>query len=177
MKKFKFIVSMLLIFLLSSCGVKVIGNIPNKDSTNSTKSNVNMDTNNVNITSIDIEGIKEKLGVLEKELAEDSGKDEILYHLNDFKEKSKLNTLDIFFGDELGNFYVNPAVELPSDYDHRTRPWYISAKDNGDYVAEPYVDYITNNKVLTIGKAIYKGKDFIGVVAIDLVVGNDDKNK
>ena len=61
---------------------------------------------------------------------------------------------------------------MPGDYDPRTRPWYKSAKEDGEFISDAYVDLSTNNKILSVSKSIYKNKDLIGVVGIDLVVGS-----
>ena len=170
MKKLKIIIAISLVVLLSSCGVRVSTQTANKALKNTPGSSANVDVNSTSIASIDIENISKQLETLEKELAHDDSEDAILKHLNEFKEKSGLNILSVFFGDEGGNFYIAPITELPADYDAKTRLWYRSAKENGEYVSDAYVDSLTNNKMLTIGKAIYRDNDLIGVVAIDLVI-------
>ncbi|MCB2313095.1 cache domain-containing protein [Clostridium tagluense] len=170
MKGLKFIISILLVFSFSGCGVNVNPHASN----NTTDNAANVDTTNINKTSINIENVKKELEVLEKDLGDDNKKEVILKHLNKFKEKSELKTAFIYFGDERGNFYTTPIVELPGDYDPRSRDWYTNAKENGEYVSDIYIDASNNNKILTVSKGIYKNKKLIGVIAIDLVVENNE---
>ena len=172
MKKLKVLISILLVFLLSSCGGKITLNESKNNSKNVTESTVNVDSNSTNISSADIKNIKVKLEALDKELAGATEKEVILKHLDDFKEKSGLKISSVYFGDEGGKFYVTPIVQLPGDYDPRIRPWYKSAKEDGEFISDAYVDLSTNNKILSVSKSIYKNKDLIGVVGIDLVVGS-----
>ena len=177
MKKLKIIISVLLVFLLSSCGLKVTLQIPKDNLKNTTESTVNLNDNTTNISSINLKDVKNQLGALEKNLAAANEKEVILKHLNDFKEGSTLNISSIYFGNEDGIIYVVPLVQLPGDYDPRARLWYKGAKEAGEYVSDAYVDFSTNNKILSVSKAIYKGKELIGVVGIDLIVEKNAKDK
>lgn len=68
--------------------------------------------------------------------------------------------------------YTTPDLNLSSDYDPTTRPWYQVAIANPDKVnyTEPYIDAATGDYVVTISKAIMDKKTSkpIGVVAADL---------
>ncbi|MBB5172401.1 methyl-accepting chemotaxis protein [Texcoconibacillus texcoconensis] len=68
--------------------------------------------------------------------------------------------------------YTVPSVDLSSDFDPTTRPWYEEATDNPDEVifTEPYIDETTEEYVLTISKAINDPEtdELLGVVANDL---------
>lgn len=177
MRRLKFIICISLVFLLSGCGLNV--NI--RTSNNNLNSNPTVDKSlgdtTINMTSTDLSNIKAKLATLEKDLAKDNSKDVILQHLSTFKEESGLNMLSVYFGDELGNFYLVPTATLPADYDARERIWYKNAKENGDYVSDAFTDFSTTNKILAVAKAIYKDKKLIGVVGIDLILENTTETK
>lgn len=177
MKKLKIIISVLLVFLLSSCELKVTLKIPKNNLKSTTESTVNLNDNTTNLSSIDIKNVKNQLETLEKNLADTNEKEVILKYLEDFKEKSVLKTSATYFGNESGIFYVFPVVQLPNDYDPRTRPWYTGAKENGEYVSDAYIDFSTNNQMLSVSKAIYKDKELIGVVGIDLIVEKKPTDK
>lgn len=172
MRKLKFIICIFLVFLLSGCGLKVNIQASNNNSNINTTVDKNLGDTTINISSTDLANIKDKLAALEKELAKDNNKDAILQHLNDFKEKSGLNILSVYFADELGNFYLFPEVTLPADYDARERVWYKNAKENGAYISDSFTDLSTTNKIVAVAKAVYKDKKLIGVVSIDLILEN-----
>lgn len=177
MKKVKVIITLLLVFSLSSCGIKVTLKDSKSDVKNITENATQAYSKNTNVSSTNIENVKKQLGTLEKQLASTNDKEVILKCLEDFKENSPLKTSAIYFGNEDGNFCVFPIVQLPNDYDARARSWYKGAKENGDYVSDPYVDFSTNDKMFSVSKAIYKNKDLIGVVGIDLVIENNENAK
>ena len=124
------ILSTLLVFLFSSCGLRSNTHISNNTIENTTNSTLNVDSNNIPMSLLDIESVKKKLEPLETALSENNKNDAIITALNNFKEKSDLKISSIYFGDESGNFYMNPKVQLPGDYDPRTRVWYKNSKKN-----------------------------------------------
>jgi methyl-accepting chemotaxis protein len=177
LRRLKFIICISLVLLLSGCGLNV--NI--RTSNNNLNSNPTVEKNlsdpTINMTSKDLLNIKDKLATLEKELAKDNSKDAIIQHLSNLKKESGLNMLSVYFGDELGNFYLVPTATLPADYDARERIWYKNAKENGEYVSDAFTDLSTTNKILGVAKAIYKDKKLIGVVGIDLVLESTTETK
>lgn len=58
----------------------------------------------------------------------------------------------------------------PEDFDHRTRDWYIAAKDleEGVYVSEPYLDVQSGGYCITLAKPMVSNGTFIGVCGMDL---------
>ena len=69
---------------------------------------------------------------------------------------------DIYFGSD----YVPPV-----DFDPRTRPWYIGAKDTDDFfITEPYVDVISNDMVITISKQFKTKGGMAGVMGTDVTI-------
>jgi methyl-accepting chemotaxis protein len=72
---------------------------------------------------------------------------------------------DTYVGTEQGKFMISPNMEMPSNFDPRTRPWYQSAFQKGEVtISDPYLS-TTGNVVVAISK---KTKDGNGVIAIDL---------
>lgn len=78
--------------------------------------------------------------------------------------------ISVYVGTEKGMFYVDPYADLPADFDHRARDWYIQAKNNPNeiIITDPYVDIATSQMVISIVAAIQKGNDIIGVAGIDI---------
>lgn len=79
--------------------------------------------------------------------------------------------LNIFVGTETGMFYTDPyAADLPKDFDHKKRDWYIQAADNPGkvIVIDPYIDTGTGSMVISLSAAITKDNNLIGVVGIDV---------
>lgn len=177
MRRLKFILCISLILLLSGCGLKFNFRTANNNLSNNTTVSTSIEINNIDTPSIDMTSILDKLSDLANKLSNDNGKEVILQHLSTFKEKSGLNLATVFFGDELGNFYIFPTSTLPDDYDARTRIWYKNAKENSEYVSDAYTDYATNGNLLAVAKAIHKDKNLIGVVGIDLILENNAKVK
>ncbi|QKS72868.1 methyl-accepting chemotaxis protein [Paenalkalicoccus suaedae] len=67
-----------------------------------------------------------------------------------------------------------PIIDLPADFDPRTRPWYEEAAASPDGViwTDPYIDVDTNELIITVAKAITDGGTLLGVQAIDLSLEN-----
>lgn len=68
--------------------------------------------------------------------------------------------------------YTTPHLDLPSDFDPTTRPWYQAAMANIDKVnyTQPYIDATTGEYVVTVTKAIVdkNTNQPIGVIGADL---------
>ena len=77
-----------------------------------------------------------------------------------------------YFASVEKDMYTFPHVDLPSDFDPSTRPWYENAVATPNEVifTEPYIDQATNDYVLTVAKAIMdpETKQLLGVIANDL---------
>ncbi|WP_176431384.1 HD domain-containing phosphohydrolase [Anaerovirgula multivorans] len=79
----------------------------------------------------------------------------------------------IYLGvEEDGSLLLSPIdPKMPEEYDCRERDWYISAVENDGKIVwtEPYLDAGDSGEVVvTVAKAIKKGEDLVGVVAIDI---------
>lgn len=75
-----------------------------------------------------------------------------------------------YFGSEDGSFIDRPQKKLPADYDPRARGWYKQAvAGDGAILTEPYAfassDNTGGNLGITIGSAVRRGKDLVGVAA------------
>ncbi|BEK13496.1 methyl-accepting chemotaxis protein [Campylobacter lari] len=63
------------------------------------------------------------------------------------------------------------------NYDTRTRGWFIGAKQtNNIFITSPYMDVATKQYVITYTKAIYKNNKFIGVIGVDIPIGDLQKD-
>ena len=79
--------------------------------------------------------------------------------------------LSVYAGFEDGSIaYGDKTEDWPTDYDPRSRPWYIDAKAApGLIITEPYQDF-DGSIVISFAKAFSGNKD--GVLAADLTVSN-----
>ncbi|MCO5785499.1 chemotaxis protein [Pseudomonas sp. G11-1] len=74
-----------------------------------------------------------------------------------------------YLGSADGSLIQHPPVELPDDFDARTRPWYTDAvKANGSILTKPYLDQVTNGLVLTMATPVTRHGQLAGVVGADL---------
>ncbi|MDV2887003.1 methyl-accepting chemotaxis protein [Alkalihalophilus pseudofirmus] len=79
-----------------------------------------------------------------------------------------------YIGSNEGEFFTEPFIDVGSDYDPRTRPWYTAAEENPAAViwTEPYEDASTGEYVVTAAKAVTSGTTVLGVVSFDLYLEN-----
>jgi len=93
---------------------------------------------------------------------------------NDFEQFMKLNenAATIYIGAETKQFTTTPKIDVPSDYDPTSRPWYTSALKSPDQTmwTEPYEDAATGEYVVTVAKTVVdpETNETLGVVALDL---------
>jgi len=74
-----------------------------------------------------------------------------------------------YFANEDKELYSNPTIDVGSDFDPTSRPWYIKAKEQNAMVwNDPYIDTDTGDYVTTLSMPIYDGNKFLGVLAIDI---------
>ena len=77
----------------------------------------------------------------------------------------------VYFGDSQGSFTIRPDSKMPDGYDPRTRPWYKDALNSTtSSLTEPYIDAATGQMVITIGTAVKKAGQTLGVVGADLTL-------
>ena len=74
-----------------------------------------------------------------------------------------------YFGETNGRYHIWPLDDaLPSDYDPRTRPWYLAALANGGpTLTEPYLDIATNVETITASAPVYRDGVLAGVAGAD----------
>lgn len=105
----------------------------------------------------------------EKLTAESESETEKEITANSFDQYMNLHpdAVAIYIGTESGELIIKPDVELPADFDARTRPWYKDAKANSGkaIMTEPYVDAVSGSILITVAQEL---KDGSGVVGIDL---------
>lgn len=77
----------------------------------------------------------------------------------------------VYFGASQGSFTIRPESKMPDGYDPRTRPWYKDALNSSSTsLTEPYMDAATGQMVITIGTAVKKAGQTLGVVGADLTL-------
>lgn len=86
----------------------------------------------------------------------------------------------IYMGTEDGRMIMKPDDELPSDYDPRTRDWYLLAKEAGEFVwTDPYFDDTIGAMLVSAVQPIYSDSNrFVGVLSVDLTLSTlNDQTK
>ena len=79
--------------------------------------------------------------------------------------------LAVYFGDTQGAFTIRPDSKMPDGFDPRSRPWYKDAlNNNGASLTEPYIDAVTGQMIISIGTAVKKAGQTLGVVGTDLTL-------
>ena len=74
-----------------------------------------------------------------------------------------------YFGDNQGAFTIRPDSKMPDGFDPRTRPWYKDAVNSGSAsLTEPYIDAVTGQMIISIGSAVKKAGQTLGVAGADL---------
>ncbi|MFQ3230361.1 MAG: methyl-accepting chemotaxis protein [Reinekea sp.] len=74
--------------------------------------------------------------------------------------------LYMYLGSEQGKMIIQPFVDLPADYDPRTRPWYQDAVKSSDPIlTAPYVDAASGELVMSFAQAVSNG-----VIASDIAM-------
>ena len=79
--------------------------------------------------------------------------------------------LAVYFGDTQGAFTIRPDSKMSDGFDPRSRPWYKDAlNSNGASLTEPYIDAVTGQMIISIGTAVKKAGQTLGVVGTDLTL-------
>lgn len=74
-----------------------------------------------------------------------------------------------YFGDNQGAFTIRPDSKMPDGFDPRTRPWYKDAVNSASAsLTEPYIDAVTGQMIISIGSAVKKAGQALGVAGADL---------
>ncbi len=82
---------------------------------------------------------------------------------------------NVYIGYANKEFIIYPHVDLPSDYDATTRPWYQGAvAEQGVIWTKPYADAASNNVIISAAIPVYSqynSSKIIGVMAADITLG------
>lgn len=124
-----------------------------------------------NKSSIDIKEIEKDVDSLIERIKSVENHTEIEEVLSMFENNSNLEVNYIYLAMEVGGFSVYPFVEMPQDYDARTRRWYIEATEEEKYISEIFLDAVTGEESITIAKKIEIDGNLFGVVGIDIAIG------
>lgn len=89
--------------------------------------------------------------------------------LSSYVETYKEST-SVYVALENRTIYIVPIVDLPADFDARTREWYqLASKDSSKvHWSEPYIDVATNEYVITASKGYSNGVAGVDVKLEDL---------
>ncbi|MDD3267839.1 MAG: cache domain-containing protein [Syntrophomonadaceae bacterium] len=91
----------------------------------------------------------------------------------EYKLKQQNQVLDYYIGFTDDRFISGINWLPPSDYDFKTREWYINAINKKAIIYTiPYVDAMTGKMVITIAEPLYNQGEIIGVLAADIMVDN-----
>ncbi|SEF98979.1 Cache domain-containing protein, partial [Caloramator fervidus] len=115
--------------------------------------------------SYEVNSITTNSGVLNKD---NNTINSILKNIKD----ANPNVLLIYIGDSNKRMNIYPKIELPSDFDPTTRPWYQDAiKSFGNIViTKPYKDVATNKNIITISKAFRLLDGSVAVIGVDVSI-------
>ncbi|GAA0179586.1 hypothetical protein SH2C18_24270 [Clostridium sediminicola] len=123
---------------------------------------------NEKLHTVQTSGIEEELDLLIEDFKKLKEVSEVQKLIDDYIDKSKLDIISIYYGDNNGKFYISPNVELSSDYNFTERPPYRDAVEEGKYMPDSYMDFTTNKYIQTITKPVIVEGNIIGVAGIDV---------
>ncbi|MFJ5771737.1 EAL domain-containing protein [Psychrobacillus sp. NPDC093180] len=98
-----------------------------------------------------------------------SSQAEIASMLEEYQKNSVVNG-KMMYGLANGEFYRGEYKEIPDDYHPAEQLWYKLAMQNPGEVCwtELYLDYVTQEIIITASKSIESPKGTLGVIAIDM---------
>ena len=115
-----------------------------------------------------IENILEQLSQSPILKSEHSSSGEISTLLQTYQKLSPTNG-KIVYGKENGGFYQGEYDYIPSEFNPVQQKWYkLAKKGNGEIIwTEPYLNYMSQEIVMTAAKPVEGSNGFQGVIAID----------
>lgn len=98
-----------------------------------------------------------------------SSKDEIASMLEEYQKKSTVNG-KMMYGLANGEFYRGEYKEIPDGYNPAEQLWYKLAIQNPGEVfwTEPYLDYVSQEIIITASKTVVGPEGTLGVIALDM---------
>ncbi len=113
-----------------------------------------------------LEQLRQSLLVLSKH---SSDTDEIAAFIQERQQSFPVNG-HIIYGLENGDFYQGIVDKIPNSYNPAEEDWYQFALENPNEVfwTEPYLNFITQEIIITASKPVISPEGIQGVVAIDL---------
>ncbi|OON96691.1 MAG: hypothetical protein ATN36_04995 [Epulopiscium sp. Nele67-Bin005] len=87
------------------------------------------------------------------------------------KNDLDLQVISVYVGGADQTMLDSEGVNYDRSYDPRTRAWYIGATQAGPdnyYFSDPYLDYASEELLITLSKAIYYNNEIVAVVGVDL---------
>lgn len=106
---------------------------------------------------------------MDEDMVPYSSKDQIEAVLKSLCDEELL-AITAYLASPDGKFFISEDLELPDGYDPTARPWYGAAMETeGLYVAEPYVDAITDKMVNSLFMELENAPEAGWVLGIDLM--------
>lgn len=98
-----------------------------------------------------------------------SSEEEVMSILEEFQKNSNVNG-KIMYGLANGKFYRGEYKDIPNSYHAQEQLWYKLAMQNTEkvYWTEPYLDYVTQEIIITASKSVVGPKGMLGVIALDM---------
>lgn len=125
---------------------------------------------NKKLQTVQTSEIEEELDLFIEHLKKLKDASKIQKLIDEYIDKSKLDISSIYYGDNNGQFYMSPSVELSSDYNFTERTPYKDAVEEGKYMPDSYMDFTTNKCIQTITKPVIVEGNIIGVAGIDVYI-------
>lgn len=98
-----------------------------------------------------------------------SSEKEIMSMIEEYQKNSNVNG-KIMYGLADGKFYRGEYKDIPDSYHAQEQLWYKLAMQNTKkvYWTEPYLDYVTQEIIITASKSVVGPKGTLGVIALDM---------
>lgn len=121
----------------------------------SNEQNIEMLSNNLNITNILSKPVEEHI---------------YLYNVLQNYQEAHPDIQTVYLATKTKQMFLYPKVDLPADFDPTSRPWYQDAiKANAIIWTAPYVDVGTGNIVITVAKPVKSSTgELTGVIGADI---------
>ncbi|WP_143262148.1 methyl-accepting chemotaxis protein [Sediminibacillus massiliensis] len=97
-------------------------------------------------------------------------RDEMMNSLEDASSTEEAIQTTYLGTEESGEMLTSPELDLPEDFDPRTRPWYKTALENtGEVIwTEPYIDADSGELTVSAAKTVTSNGTAVGVLGFDI---------